>query len=399
MSPVDNDARPAPARAASRDLFAIPAGVTYLDTAAHGPRLRAVQAAAQAALDAGTAPWRLTTDDWEAAVEAVRAGAAALFDGDPDAVALVPSAAYGVAVAARNLPLRAGDAVLVLDGQFPSNLLPWQQRCSEIGARLAAAQRRDGGDWTDAVLAALDADPAIRVIALPHVYWRDGQLLDLDRIAARGRAGGAALVLDLSQSFAALPVSIARWQPDFVVTVGHKWALGATGLAYLWAAPHWRAHGVSIEQHWLARDVGNSWRFSVDCAAPYRPGARRFDAGGVVDPLRLAMAGAALRQVNAWGVETIAAQLRVRTAALMQALDEHGLASWIAARPVAHFVGVRPPGADALRAVGAALTAAGVVATTRHGIVRLAPHLHVDVADMRRVAAILADAANAAGLR
>ena len=161
----------------------------------------------------------------------------------------------------------------------------------------------------------------------------------------------------------------------------------------MWAAPHWRAHGVSIEQHWLAREVAGDWHFAADRVRPYRDGARRFDAGGVVDPLRLAMADAALRQIAAWGVATIAGQLRARTAAFAQALDEQGLASWRTVGPVAHFIGLRPADAASLQAVTAALSAAGVVATSRHGIVRIAPHLHVGVDDMRQVAGIIGDAA------
>lgn len=396
-----DDADPClPADRALADRFVVPAGTLYLDTAAQGPRLRAVLAAGHSAIDASTAPWRLSTADWEASIESLRARAAALFDGgrgaDADAIALVPSAAYGLAIAARNLPLAAGEAVLVLDGQFPSNLLAWQQRCSEVGARVVAVRREHGGGWTDAVLAALDADPAIRVLALPHAYWHDGALLDLDRISVRARAAGAALVLDLSQSLGALPADISRWQPDFAVAVGHKWLLGAPGLAYLWVAPRWRERGVSIEQHWQARDGGDDWCFPADRAAPYRAGARRYDAGGVTDPLRLAMAHAALTQVNAWGVARIATALRARTAALQAALSDLGLGDWLPAGPPAHFVGVRPPSPGMLAAAVGSLAAEGVVATARHGRLRIAPHLHVGSDDLRRVAAILADAARSA---
>lgn len=65
------------------------------------------------------------------------------------------------------------------------------------------------------------------------------------------------------------------------------------------------------------------------------------------------------------------------------------------AAPVAHFLGVRPPRAESMALVANALTAAGVVVTARHGLLRIAPHLHVGVDDMRRVAAIAGDASRA----
>ncbi len=99
--------------------FALPAEVTYLDAASRGPLLRAVQQVAHQAVDAMAAPWRLPFDAWLQQIEQLRVLAAALFDGDADALAMVPSAAHGLATVARNLPLDRRDAVLVLEGQFP----------------------------------------------------------------------------------------------------------------------------------------------------------------------------------------------------------------------------------------------------------------------------------------
>ena len=359
--------------APDRPLFAVPPGTVYLDSAAQGPRLHAVLAAGHAALDASIAPWRLGNAQWREAIERIRVLAAGCLDGDADGVALVPSAAFGLAIAARNIPLARGDVVAVLDGQFPSNLLCWQRRCAETGARLHGIERGDDS-WTNAVLTALDRTPGIRVLTLPHAYWHDGALLDLDAISARCQRGGVSLVLDLSQSLGALPVDLARWKPDFVVSVGHKWMLGPTGLAYLWAAPHWRAHGVSIEQHWTARAV-DDWRFPVDTATPWRGGARRFDAGGITDPLRLSMPE----------------RLEARTRALDAALQDAGLEACVADGHAPHFTGVRVP-TGRMDAVGAALDGAGIVCTRRHGLLRIAPHLHVDEADMAHVAETIAAA-------
>jgi selenocysteine lyase/cysteine desulfurase len=364
--------------------FLLPPGVLYLDTAAHGPRLRTVQAAACEALEAGARPWQACWDEWEAQVERVRALASRLFDGDTDGVALVPSAGYGLSLAARNLPLAAGDAVLVLADTFPSNLLPWQHRCRETGARLLAVER--GIDATAAVLAALERESRVRVVSLPHVHWHDGALLDLDAIAEAVHARGAALVLDLTQSLGALPAAVARWRPAFAVAASYKWLLGPMGLAWLWASPHAREHGTPIEHHWLAYEARADWSFSADMPAAWRTGARRFDAGGIADPVRLAMAEAGLLQLQAWGVDAIRDRLGALTAALVRGLDRSRFAMPAAHAP--HFVGVRPRCVP-LDACARALTEAGIVCTARHGALRIAPHLHVGLADIERVVAVL----------
>ncbi len=377
-----------PSDAAQAEMFCLPDGVVYLDTAAHGPRLRVVQNAAQRALDAGVAPWRLGDADWQASIERVRGLAADCFDGDADAVALVPSAAHGIAIAAHNLPLARGEGVLVTAGAFPSQVLAWQQRCHAVGARMVEPRPLPGESTSDAVLRLLDSDAQIRVLSLAHVDWRDGSVLDLDRIAVHAHDRGAALVLDLSQSLGALPARIAQWKPAFAVSVGYKWLLGPSGMAYLWADATWRERGIPIEQHWLARDPGAVWRGDAQRPAAWRPGARRFDAGGVADPQRLAMAEVALQQVARWQIARIAPSLQARTAALASALRALGLSSWLAPDAHAHILGVRPPAA-CLDAIAAALSRAGVIVTVRQGCVRLAPHLNVGVGSAAMVADVL----------
>jgi selenocysteine lyase/cysteine desulfurase len=272
---------------------------------------------------------------------------------------------------------------------FPSQVLAWHPRCRDDGARLVVARPAPGESETDAVLRMLDADPAIRVLSLAHVSWVDGSVLDLDTIAAHARARGVALVLDLSQSLGALPARIAAWQPAFAVSVGYKWLLGPGGLAYLWVAPAWRDRGEPIEQHWRARDPAAVWREDPAAEPPYRAGARRYDAGEVPSPLRLAMAGTALRQIHAWRIERIAVALQSRVRTLARALHDEGLDTWLPGPVASHILGLRPPQAQWL-AIGAALRQAGVITTLRRGCVRLAPHLHVGVEQLPPVAQLLA---------
>jgi selenocysteine lyase/cysteine desulfurase len=391
MSPAD--LVPAPVDWALRDTaFALPSPAVYLDGASKGARLVRVQAAAHGALDIGAAPWTLPHAAWLQWIEHTRALAAELlFEGDLDGVAMVPSAAYGLATAARNLPLRRDQAVLVLDGQFPSNLIAWQQRCAEVGARVLAAAPAPGQSLTEAVLARLADTPGIAVAALSHCDWHDGRLLDLDRIAPAVRATGAALVLDLSQSAGVLAMDLARWQPDFVVSVGYKWLLGPMGLSWLWASPRWRVDATPIEHHWLARDAGEDWTFPSDAPPPFMPGARRFDAGGISDPLRLAMAAGGLDQLRHWRLARIAAALGEVTAALDDALDARGLSAWKTPGHAPHITGLRVPEAR-LEAVAAAFATHGIICSRRHKGLRLAPYLTVRPEQMAQVVEIAVNA-------
>jgi selenocysteine lyase/cysteine desulfurase len=392
-APIDSEPDSAPSR--WRTAFDLPPGVVYLDTAAHAPMLHSVRDAGVAALEQGNRPWTPDAQAWDARVDRARASAAHWFDGDADGIAFIPSAAYGMSTAARNLPLAAGDAVLVLDGQFPSNLLPWQQRTAETCARIVVSRRKPGQGWTDAVLETLD-HVDVRIAALSQAHWHDGALLDMDAIAERAHARGVALVLDLSQSLGVLPADVARWKPEFVVSVGYKWLLGPFGLALLWAAPRWREHGSAIEQHWAARD-DDVWRLDPQAAPGFGRGARRFDAGGVLDPVRLSMFEAAQLRLHQWETR-VRTELAARIDALDATLREAGLGSWNTVAHAPHFTGLRPPTAEFAK-VADALRAAGIACTARHGVLRIAPHLHVSMQEIARAVRVMAAAVGQSSAR
>lgn len=374
--------------ARAHEAFLIPEGVTYLDTASNAPRLRAVDAAARAAWEAGTEPWTPAWDAWEAALERVRRDASRLFHADlrtdAEGVALLPSVAQAMAIVAAAWPLRAGDTVAMLDGEFPSTLMPWQRRCVQAGARLVAVPREGAGGW---LIRRLDQG-RLDLLVLSQSHWRDGRLLDLDAVAGAAKTAGVPLVLDLSQSLGVLPCDVARWAPAFATSVGYKWLLAGKGLIPLWVAPAWRGRIEPLELHWQQRAPAHAWDFGFDGPPPPRAGARALDGGEVADPLRLAILQAGITQVLAWTPAAIAARLGVLTARLAQRLDEAGLADWRLPPSSPHIVGLAPP-ADRLPSVREALARERIVCVERDGVFRLAPHLHVREHDVDRVAAAL----------
>jgi hypothetical protein len=147
---------------------------------------------------------------------------------------------------------------------------------------------------------------------------------------------------------------------------------------------------VSIEQHWAAHDVPG-WDFSTRERAPYRAGARRYDAGGITDAMRLAKAETALQQLLAWGVEWISQQLCERVDAAIDGMGEGVDHDWRIARPHAHILGLRPHKPVAA-SVAAAVAEQGIILTERLGVLRIAPHLHLSVEQMRKAGASIARA-------
>jgi selenocysteine lyase/cysteine desulfurase len=303
-----------------------------------------------------------------------------------DGVALVPATSYGFAVAARNIPLAAGQRVLVLAEEYPSGIYTWRRQAELRGAEIRTVTREPGQTWAQAVLAVLDE--RVGVVSVPNVHWTDGALVDLGPVAARCRELGTRLVLDASQSLGAMPLDVAALRPDFVVCVGYKWLLGPFGRSYLWVAPEHR-EGQPLEENWILRAGAEDFARLVDYRDEYQPGARRYDQGARTLFELTPMAVAALEQILDWGVERIAATLARVTTDIAERTAALGLGISTTEPRGPHLLGLRLPG-DALARILPALTQANCFAALRGDALRISPHLHVSTADVDRLIQTLA---------
>ncbi len=368
-----------------RDRFAIPREVAYLNCAYMSPLAHEVTGAIESGAALKAAPWTYRPTDFFTHTEAARSRFAALAGGNADDFAVVPSVSYGLAVAARNLPLRRGQEIVVLADQFPSNLYVWREHAIACGARIVTVKREAGEAWTPAVLAAIG--PNTGLVAVPNCHWADGGLVDLDAVGAACRAAGAALVLDLTQSLGALPFDAGRVQPDFMVAACYKWAMGPYGIGMLYVAPKHQG-GTPIEHNWMNRGGSEDFSRLVDYRNDFQPGARRFDMGEKANPPLLLGAAAAIDMLLGWGIANIAETLGRRNIALGEAARGIGLLAPDPATRAPHFLSLGFPG-DVPEGLPERLAGENVFVSLRGRSLRVTPHLYNDDADCDRLIAVL----------
>jgi selenocysteine lyase/cysteine desulfurase len=369
-----------------RHLFDIPDQVAYLNCAYMSPLMNSVTEAGVRAIGRKARPWTVVSDDFFTESEQARSLFAGLIGATADDIAIVPAASYGLAVAARNLPLKRGQTVLILAEQFPSNVYTWRELARDQGAEVVAVERPADGDWTAAILETLDERTAIA--ALPHCHWTDGGIIDLERIGERCRAMGVALVLDITQSIGALPLDCRSIGPAFLVAGGYKWMMGPYSLGFLYVDP---AHqgGRPLEQNWIARAGSEDFARLIDYQDAYQPGARRFDVGERANFALMPAAIAAMVQLHQWTVEAIAETLAVKTAAIAERAREIGLAPMAAHARAGHFLGIRFP-SGVPRGLPERLAENQVHVSLRGDSLRVTPHLYNNEADVDRLFAVLA---------
>jgi len=368
-----------------RHLFDIPDDVAYLNCAYMSPLMKSALEAGTAGLARKAHPWEITPDKFFTGSDEFRTTAAQFIDSSADCIAIVPSASYGIATAARNLPVKKGQRILVLAEQFPSNYYAWQRRTEETGASLKVVAWPEDNDWTAAVLDALTADVA--VAALPQVQWTSGGRLDLVRIGEACRKLGAALVLDLTQSLGALPFSVREVQPDFAVAASYKWLLGPYSIGLLYVAPKWQ-DGIPLEENWIQRANASDFASLILYTENYDNGARRFDMGERSNFALLPAAVRAMKQLLAWDVVQISETAGALNRQLANAAADLGFSAPAEPWRAPHYLALRRKAAIP-KQLPEMLAREKVFVSVRGSSIRVTPHVYNTVEDCERLIACL----------
>ena len=368
-----------------RQLFDIPEGVAYFNCAYMSPLLRMAAAAGQQGIAGKSQPWQVRPSDFFSLPDQARGLFANLIKAQADDIAIVGSASYGIETALKNIGLRPADKVLICADEFPSNLYPLRRAAQEAGADIVTVARPQDGDWTRALLGAIDANT--RLALLSHCHWTDGGLIDLAAIRLALDAHDGLLVVDATQSLGALPLDVAQVRPDFLVAATYKWLLGPYTLGFLYVAPRWQS-GQPLEENWVNREAAHDFARLVDYREGYAPGARRYDMGERANFVALPMAMAALEQIAAWQVARIAQTLNGLTGSIAAQVAPWGLEAAPAHLRAGHFLGLRWPGAMPPSLL-AQLAAAQVHVSIRGSAIRITPHLYNHEGDVARLLEVL----------
>ena len=364
-----------------RHLFDLPDDVAYLNIAYTAPLLRAAANAGRDAIRAKENPWTITSNDFFNSVETVRDLFAGIVGGNSDCIAIIPAVSYGISLAAKNLPLEEGQSIVVLQDQFPSNVYSWRMLASQKNAVVKTVPRPVDKDWTPALLERIEDNTAI--VAVSNCHWTDGTLIDLETIGERCRAKGSALVVDAIQSLGAMPFSVERVQPDFLVAATHKWLLGPYGFGFCYVDSKWH-QGMGLEENWMNRADSEDFSSLVDYRDNYQKGARRFDMGESSNFILSPIAAAAMRQILDWGVENIAMTLQAKTDAIADRAKEIGVVVAPRHTRSPHLIGISKPGGFR-KELPNLLAQEKVFVSVRGESIRIAPHLYTADEEIERL--------------
>jgi selenocysteine lyase/cysteine desulfurase len=379
-----------PMLASQRHLFEMPRQICYLNSASYSPLPLRTLEAGRAAVERKGRPWTLEAGFANAQHERTRTAAARLINAHGDDVALISSVSYGVATAAKLFTIPKGSRVIVLENDHSSPVLEWRLRADEQGFAVETILEPGDGDWTSAILAAIERPNAapVALASISSVHWSEGGVIDLDAVGGALRRQGAIFLIDATQSCGVLALDVSQLDPDFVIFPTYKWLLGPYGRAFIYVA---RRHqgGLPLEQTASGRCNVRAENAVYLADTRYVANARRFDMGERDHFISMEMAAIGMEMLAEWGASAVTERLAMLTGRIAQGLQENGISVPNQKFRAPHilclkFAGGMPAG------LVEGLAAEGIHVASRIGRLRVSPHVYNDDDDADRFVAALA---------
>lgn len=377
--------------AAAFDGFGDFASRTWLNTAHQGPLPLAAAREAHEAVAWKLEPHELTGARFGGIPRRLRMALGKLVNVPPDEIVLGNSASYGLHVIANGYSWQAGDEIVVMAGDFPSDLLPWLMIEARCGVRVVRIQPRDH------VIAPHELDAAItprtRLFCTTWVHSFSGFAIDLDALGAICRARGVVFVVNVSQALGARPIDLTRTPVDAITCAGWKWLCGPYSTGFCWIAPQLRQRLRRVKAYWLslqtAEDLGQE---IVDPVLPDDLGARSLDIFAPANFFNFKPWAAAVEFLLEKGIERISDHDDALVDCFIAGLDSDRfevLSPHQKGPRRSTLVFFSHRDRERNRGVHAALAQGGIDVALRGGLLRLSPHLHNSTRDITRALTVL----------
>jgi L-cysteine/cystine lyase len=212
------------------------AGEVYLNTGGAGPMpIAAAEAIAEAATRSASRG-RMSLPAIGALQEnmaQLRTAVARLLRTEAARVAITQNTTHAVNVVVSCLDWQPGDEVVTTALEHPGVGAPLFVLAARNGVRVRVIPRGEAhADLAGAV--ERRSGPRTRLVAVSHVAYATGAVLDVAGAASAARAVGAMTLIDGAQSAGAMPVDPHELGVDAYAIPSQKWLLGPEGLGALW---------------------------------------------------------------------------------------------------------------------------------------------------------------------
>jgi selenocysteine lyase/cysteine desulfurase len=279
--------------------------------------------------------------------------------------------------------------VLVLENDHSSPILEWQTRSAAAGFTIETVRQPLDGDWTSAVLAAIERPgaPRLALASISSVHWSDGGMIDIDKVGAALKRQSALFLIDATHAVGVIAMDVTRLDPDFVIFPTYKWLLGPYGRAFIYIARR-HQNGIPLEQTGFGRREVRSDAEIYFADLNYVAGARRFDMGERDHFIAMEMAAIGMEMMAEWGADAVAGRLKMLTDRIADGLSGTRLRLMDTKFRAPHILSLGFAGGLPAGLVDG-LAEQGVHVAARLARMRVSPHVFNDEEDADRFIAAL----------
>jgi len=368
-----------------KHLFEEFGGTAYLDCANQGPFPRDSAEAARRAVRYKEHPEEFPEALYAELPARVREAAGRLIGCAPGSIAIGTGASHGLNLAARGLPLKEGDEILLAHGEFPANVYPWLNLESKgIRVRFVRPER---GVPVDAAALVGAIGPQTRLIAISLVSYSTGDRIDLQAIGDACRQRGLFLVVDGAQGIGAVDFRVGDFPIDVLAVSGYKWLLGPYGTGFTYISPRVIDRIATCDVNWLVVKGSSQFNRLNDYRLEFRDGARRFDVPETAAFIQLSAFATSLELLNRVRVPTIEAHVRRLLDQLMHDLVRTPLRVVSDTRPARRstILALEAGSLEETNRIFRRLGERGVKVSLRENRIRVAPHIYNTPQDIERL--------------
>lgn len=375
-------------RLANQDLFP---GLDYDPFLAHAaisplhePGKRAIEGYAQSIGRWGNGAFPM----WMAQRERLRSTLARMLNVHSNAVALSSGCSHSITDVALALPWKAGQHLLTFQGEFPANVVPYQQAARAMGGRLSwlnlpvPGSPSAASEILDVVERALRSrSERVAYLAVSAVQFQTGLRMPLEGLGRLCEQYDVRFLVDGIQACGVVPLDLTELRVDAFFSGAHKWLLGIEGAGFGVVVPRLGEQLIPKTAGWLSREHGSDFLFQgaglLRYDQPYLPAPRVFE-GSTANAIGLAALEAGVDILMHLGPRAVYEHVQSLHDFLEPRLEERGFHSLRSPDPALRscILSLAPPGGVDIGHLFRELERRRIRVSIPDGLLRLAPHFH-----------------------
>jgi len=263
-----------------RKDFAPFRGHIWLNAASEGPLPISATSALNEAIKWKSLPYLLDNSKFVRVPMDLKSSIGQLIGVHPQDVILGNSASYGLHILANGIPWKAGDEILLMQNDFPTNILPWLA-LKKRGVKIIQIPPQNKVLTPKELLA--NITERTKLFCISHVHTFTGYVLEIAKFTEICKVNNVIFVLNLSQSVGTMKINVEDFDVDAVVAAGYKWLCGPYGTGFCWMRKELRDQLDYNHAYWVSACSEDDLKREGPLQLKDMTSARKYDTFGTAN--------------------------------------------------------------------------------------------------------------------